>query len=118
MKKKRIMTNLEATFYQQVRAVGLPEPEKEFRFHHIRKFRFDFAWVDFKVAVEVDGGTWSGGRHVKGTGFHNDCIKMNLAAVEGWLVLRGDNKMVKSGELLKSLEAVMFRHGVKSKKFG
>src|SRR5687768_16750315 len=29
-----------------------------------RRWRFDFAWPELKVAVECDGGTFTGGRHV------------------------------------------------------
>ena len=34
---------------------GLPEPVPEFRFHDERKFAFDFAWVEQKVALECQG---------------------------------------------------------------
>ncbi len=40
------------------------------------------------MAVEVDGGTWSGGRHVTGSGFDSDCLKQNLATAAGWRVFR------------------------------
>lgn len=101
------MSALEEEFALQVRALGLPEPDREHRFHHKRRFRFDFAWPDLKIAVEIDGGTWAGGRHTRGAGYHNDCIKFNLAACSGWVVLRGDSKMVKSGELVAALEQIM-----------
>ena len=96
-------SQLEEIFNLQVRALALPEPKREFRFHSKRRFLFDFAWPELKIAVEVDGGTWNRGRHTRGTGFHNDCVKFNLASCSGWVVLRGDNKMVKSGELVDSL---------------
>ena len=62
----------------------LPEPEH--KFCPSRRFRFDWAWVEKKVAVEVDGGVWlrHGGRH----GMDKDREKLNIAASLGWLVLR------------------------------
>jgi hypothetical protein len=41
-----------------------------------------------RVAVEVEGGAFSGGRHTRGMGFVADCEKYNVAALDGWLVLR------------------------------
>lgn len=54
----------------------------------LRDWRFDFAWPDAMVAVEVEGGTWTRGRHVRGGGFRGDCEKYNAACVLGWRVLR------------------------------
>lgn len=69
---------------------GLPRPVEEHRFdeQHGRKWRFDFAWPDHKVALEVEGGVFSGGRHVRGAGFKADCEKYNAAVMQGWRVLR------------------------------
>ncbi len=57
-----------------------------------RKHRFDFAWPDCKVAVEVDGGQWRshGGRHNTDA----DREKLNLAAALGWRVLRFSGAML------------------------
>lgn len=63
-------------------------PEPEYRFHDMRKWRFDFAWPAQRVAVEIEGGIWSKGRHVRGAGFIADCEKYNEAARLGWYVLR------------------------------
>jgi len=101
------MSNLEETFALQIRAMNLPAPEREYKFCANRKFRFDFAWKEQKLAVEIDGGTWSGGRHTRGKGFQNDCHKFNLAQSLGWVVLRGDAQMVKSGELLDYVTSIL-----------
>lgn len=53
-----------------------------------RLFRFDLAWPVERVAVEVDGGVWAGGRHTRGSGFVKDMEKLNLAVLLGWRVLR------------------------------
>ena len=109
MKKRKIKktSHLEETFALQIRALRLPEPVREYRFNEARKFRFDFAWPNLKIAVEIDGGTWSGGRHVRGAGYHNDAVKQNMAACSGWAVLRGDGKMVTTGALIASLEQLI-----------
>lgn len=64
------------------------EPMHEHRFDMSRRWRFDLAYVDQKVAIEVEGGVWAGGRHVRPKGFIDDCEKYNAAASQGWLVLR------------------------------
>lgn len=60
--------------------------EMEHKFHPTRKWRFDFAWVDLKIALECDGGTFkiNGGRHNS----DSDREKLNNAALLGWRVVR------------------------------
>lgn len=65
----------------------LPEPEREVRFHPDRKWRFDFAWRAYRVAVEVDGGIFSHGAHGRGAGIEKDNEKRNSALELGWRVL-------------------------------
>ena len=65
----------------------LPLPEKEFRFCE-RRWRFDYAWPDKKIACEQEGGIFSGGRHTRGKGFLGDMEKYNEAVLLGWKVLR------------------------------
>lgn len=68
---------------------GVPEPTREYKFAAPdRKWAFDFAWPDKRVALEVEGGVFSNGRHVRGAGFLKDMEKYNTAASRGWLVLR------------------------------
>lgn len=67
---------------------GLPEPVTEFRFHPTRRFRFDYAWPAYAVALEVEGGAFVGGRHTRGAGFRADVEKYNEAARLGWTVAR------------------------------
>ena len=69
------------------RAVGLPEPIPEYRFHDKRKWRFDYAWPMRKVALEVEGGIWTGGRHTRGAGALADLEKYSEAAIAGWRVI-------------------------------
>ena len=78
----------EQLFAAFCRSEGLPTPEAEYRFHPTRKWRFDYAWPEHFVALEVEGGIWTGGRHTSGSGFLRDMEKYNAAACAGWLVLR------------------------------
>jgi len=63
-------------------------PQREFVFAAPRRWRFDFAWPEQRVAVEIEGGVWSRGRHVTPQGFLKDLEKYNAAAALGWSVLR------------------------------
>jgi len=81
-------------------AAGLPSPVREFRFHDVRKWRFDYAWPREKVALEIEGGVWTGGRHTSGAGFVKDVEKYNLATVAGWRVLRCMPSTLKSAATL------------------
>lgn len=81
----------------------LPAPVVEHRFHTERKWRFDYAWPDAKVAIEVEGGVWTGGRHTSSAGFIKDIEKYNAAARLGWRVLRCTPKTLLS---LDTVEAV------------
>ena len=102
-------SDLEATLANQIRDVGLPEPEREYRFHPTRRWRFDFAWPDYMLAVEVEGGVWIRGAHNRGAGFIKDCIKYNEAAVLGWVVLRVAGAMITNGVALEGLERMIER---------
>ena len=68
--------------------MGLPKPVAELQFEPLRRWRFDYAWPEAKIALEVEGGVWSGGRHTTGKGFVGDMAKYNRAACLGWRVLR------------------------------
>ena len=86
--KPRIRQNaepLEGAFFA---ACDIPVPVYEYRFHSTRKWRFDYAWPDKKLALEVEGGVWTQGRHTRGSGFVGDMEKYNAAATMGWRILR------------------------------
>lgn len=91
----------------QARAVGLPEPVREHRFHPVRRFRFDLAWPTHRVAVEVDGGVFTGGRHARGAGIRRDAEKFSEAAALGWRVLRVLPEHVESGQAVGWLERAL-----------
>jgi|SRR3990167_1642717 len=97
------MTNLENIFLMRCMALGLPEPEQEYRFDKERKWRFDFAWPKKKIAVEIEGGTWSRGRHNRPGGYAADCEKYNAGVVMGWRIFRYTRDMLNNGKATASL---------------
>ena len=76
--------------FQRILQAELPGVEvvRELTFHNSRKWRFDYAMPQYKVAVEIDGAVWKIGRHNRPEGYINDMEKLNTAASMGWLVLR------------------------------
>lgn len=79
------MENREMSFWK---AYDLPEPFPEYRFHPKRKWRFDFAWPSQHVAMEIEGGIWTKGAHVRAIHFMSDMEKYNEATKLGWKVFR------------------------------
>lgn len=78
-------------FVALCRDAGLPEPVAEWQFDRgkpPRRFRFDYAWPTHRIAVEIEGGIWTDGRHTRGAGYLRDMEKYNLAVKGGWRLLR------------------------------
>lgn len=98
------MSDGERAFFADVQFAGLPIPEREYHFHPERDWRFDFAWPDFMVAVEIEGGThiFGGGRHNRADGFEEDCDKYNEAQYYGWVVLRFPTGQVSQKKALQT----------------
>lgn len=111
----------EAKLAEQIRLAGLPQPEREYRFaaHYVglgpgirkrlreaqlKDWRFDFAWPPCQVAAEVQGATWSKGKHTRGAGYENDREKVNAAQLLGWIVLEFTTGMVRDGRALRTIE--------------
>lgn len=101
------MSDLEDELYQQIEDAGLPLPEREVRFAKPRRFRFDFCWPDRLLAAEVDGATWSGGRHARGSGIETDSEKYSIAATMGFRVLRFTRRMIKEGVALEFVRVAL-----------
>ena len=79
---------LEHSFEMWLQSEGITGFEREFTFAPPRKWRFDFAWRQQQVAVEIDGLRRSGGSHQKIAGVLNDCEKYEAALAAGWIVYR------------------------------
>ena len=88
-------SGLEATASILFKSMGL-DPVQEYRFHPVRRWRFDFAFPEHKVAVEIEGGTFGKckSRHTTGTGYEKDCEKYNAAILNGWRVFRFTGRMI------------------------
>ena len=94
----------------QLRAAQLPEWEREYKFHPERGWRFDLAWKVQRttgdcrliwLAVEVHGGIWNQGAHVRGKRFLEDREKCNEARLMGWLVLEVCDEHIESGQAIE-----------------
>lgn len=96
----------EEAFALHCRAENL-NPEREYRFHPVRKWKFDYCFPWIKLAVEIEGGSGIYGRHQRPGGFKADCEKYNAAALMGWRVLRYSTDMVLRGDAITDvLEAL------------
>ena len=104
-------SGLEATLSLYIRVNGLPEPEREYRFHPTRRWSFDFVWPDAMLAVEVEGGVWAQGRHTRGAGFIADCEKYNEAALLGWRVLRVTGEHINDGSAIDWIRRALAEQG-------
>jgi very-short-patch-repair endonuclease len=85
-------------------AAQMPEPQKEYKFHPVRKWRIDLAWPALKLAVEVEGGIWIRGRHTRPSGFIADMEKYNNLCLLGWSLLRVTTQQVRNGKALELIE--------------
>lgn len=89
------MSDLERHFDSVWGQMGGPPLEREYRFDPARGWRLDRAHPASLVAIEIDGGTFSRGRHVRPMGFEEDCRKINAAQLAGWRVFRLTSNMLK-----------------------
>ena len=133
---KRSKQDWEGILYEQICDLGLPKPLREVGFHEQRKWRFDFAWPERLIAVEVEGGVWgqivhchrcgtqvlmtlkdgrrvpvrTGGRHQTGRGYTSDVEKYSSAALMGWMVIRVTPEHIKDGKAIQWVELALDRN--------
>jgi very-short-patch-repair endonuclease len=84
----RTLSRLERKFELLWRTVDGPALQPEFRFHPTRKWRADYAHLESRTLIELEGGVWVGGRHNRAAGFVADAEKYLEAALGGWRVVR------------------------------
>lgn len=109
--KRKTVSSKTVLLIEQIRLFGWPVPKPEHYFHPTRRWRFDLAWPSVLFAVEVEGGVWIGGRHVRGTGVEDDCEKYAEALCLGWRVLRVTSRQVKTGQALGWINRALTREG-------
>jgi very-short-patch-repair endonuclease len=98
----------EATFALHCKAYKL-NPVREYRFHQVRKWRFDFCWPDLMLAVEIEGGIWKMGRHNTPSGMIADIEKYNHATILGFRLLRYTTEQVHLGIAIQEVRAFISR---------
>ena len=86
---------------------GLPKPVAEHRFAPPRRWRFDHAWPDHLLALEVQGGLFVQGRHSRGAALLKEHEKLNEAAAQGWRVLFTTPKDLESTTTLDLLRRAL-----------
>lgn len=101
------MSQLEDMLGLLLKHEGLPIPKRQFRFCD-RLWKFDFAWPDLKVVVDVQGGIWSRGAHVRGRGYINDCEKKNQATLMGYRVLYVCANHIENGMAIEWIKKALY----------
>lgn len=96
-------TKWEDRFRVLIKGLGAPPWHEQYVFHPTRKWRFDFAWPDRKIAFEMEGAIWmrGGGGHSHPLGIEKDIEKMNAAVILGWAVVRVTGKMLHARTLFQ-----------------
>jgi hypothetical protein len=84
-------------------------PVPQYAFHPKRKWRYDYAWPNHRLLIDIDGGTYSSGAHARGGGIENDREKDAAAVVAGWRVLRVTAKQVKAQRAVAWVEEILAR---------
>lgn len=105
------MSAPEDLFALHVRAEKLPMPIREYKAIPDRKFRFDFAWPDHKLLVEIHGGVYSQGRHTRGVGFTKDREKMRTAQKLGYTVYEYTTSDVTKGIAIDDIKEFFDKRG-------
>lgn len=100
-------SELEKRLLAQLRQAGVVDPQPQFHFDSRRGWRFDYAWPALRLAVEVEGGVFTEGRHNRPIGFIRDTHKYNAAAIQGWCLLRYTLVEIRSGKAAEEIALVI-----------
>ena len=98
---------------RQIDLARLPAPELEYLFSPVadgkpvRRWRFDCAWPDRLLALEIDGGLFGGGRHGGQRSVVRDVEKRAVAACLGWRIVPVTPSQVRSGQAVVLLRAAL-----------
>lgn len=89
---------------------------KELEFHPTRKWRFDFAIPSEMIAIEIEGGAFTQGRHTRGKGFIADMCKYNQAVILGWRLIRFTPDQLNTIAPLATIEGILKMDKIKNAK--
>ena len=105
--KPKKHAKVEGEFLLAWRVMDGPPLEAEHCFHPCRKWRFDYAHPNTKVAVEIEGAIFARGGHSRGVGYREDCEKYNAATAAGWKVFRLTDGMHAMGQVTAIITAIV-----------
>ena len=83
--------------------------ELQFARHLKRKYRFDFAHEQSRVAIELQGGVYNRGAHVRPEGYRNDCEKALLARELMWCTCALTSCMVTPEFINRIIDLILSR---------
>jgi very-short-patch-repair endonuclease len=101
MATSKVKNDAEDLLEQMLKDAGY-DADREYRWHPSRKFRSDFALVQDRILIEIEG---SG--HRTYSRFLSDIDKYNQATVHGWSLLRCQPKQVAGGYIMDLLEEML-----------
>lgn len=102
-KLQRMYRNKMEVLELHVQKIFVPE----YQFLKQRKWKVDYALPCCKLAIEIEGGTWIGGGHSRGSGMNEDMEKYNNLAILGWRLLRFTPNNLKDNSYLDIFEKYM-----------
>ena len=88
---------------------------KEYKFHPTRKWRFDYCIPSEMIAIEIEGGAFTNGRHTRGKGFIEDMRKYNEAVILGWRLIRFTPTQLKTILPIDTIKAILANNSIKVK---
>lgn len=88
LSNKRGGSSCQRSLYKLIADLLGVDMVEEYRFAPPRRYRFDLALPELKIAVEYEGLNAPKSGHTSFIGYSNNCQKYNLATLEGWAVLR------------------------------
>ena len=93
----QLMSKLEDDFYSAwIKRNPNCVPERQYKFHPTRKYRADFAFPQYKVLVEIQGGSYTRGAHHTPKGYSQNCLRQIEATILGWRMIYFDTILMKN----------------------
>jgi len=108
-KPRTVKRDYKQEFLNQLKLYGLPLPTygqgcelPELTFAPPRRWRFDWAYRQERIAIEYQGGNYTGrGGHNTVKGLRNDYEKFTEAALRDWLLILIDSGSVRDGRAMQ-----------------